>query len=184
MSKILDMWYEDRFKSVSNNCYNHLMLDDYLLIGCGSYRKNKMRDVSNVQGRKRAVDHYATEFSKKFRVSKKKLCMYFNDEVGTSKNYELSHGHNHIAISRYHCDKVDPVEAVKFSDRFWRDNYGICTFERFDNRRKRCGISYLSKHKQNGLLVMNNVEVTKAMYNHLDYLFKNKSKNVLPPHSY
>ena len=170
------MSYESKFKAWSRNNYEDLMLDDYSLIGCGSYRKKKLRDVSNAQGREMAIDHYATDFSKEFRLSKKKLCMFFNDEVGTSKNYELSHGHNHILISNYQHKSIDPDDAVKFSDKWWRDHYGICTFEKFDPRRKRNGVSYVSKYKQKGILVMNNAKVTKAMERHLNYLRKQKNK--------
>jgi hypothetical protein len=187
------MSYIDKFKAISDIYYEDLMLDDYSLIGCGSYRRQSLRDASNVLGREKAVDHYITAFSRKFNLSKKKVCIYFNDEVGTSKrceglwagsgttkNYELDHGHNHILVSKYQHKEVDPDDAVKFSDYWWRNHYGICTFEKFDPERKRNGVSYVSKHSQNGLLVLNNAKLTKAMERHLDYLKKQKN-NIKTP---
>ena len=148
--------------------YNDLILDEYLLFGTGSYRnRSDYREATKTDNRIRAVEHYALKFSKRFKVSRKKLCMVYNDEIGGSK------GHSHIAVSNYLPKSIDPIEAAHWSNRFWDKNYGICRFEPFDPKKKLRAIGYLTKVYKGNELVFNDFRTTKAMKKHLEYLKNN-----------
>lgn len=154
--------------------YNDLILDDYLLFGTGSYRnRSDYREATKTDNRIRAVEHYSLELCKRFKVSRKKLCMAYNDEIGCSKVRELAAGHSHIAVSNYLPKSIDPKEAAHWSNEFWRENYGISRFEPFDPKKKLRAISYLTKVYQGNELVLNDFRTTKAMKKHLEYLKNN-----------
>ena len=167
------MFYEERFREWSKINYNDLILDDYILFGHGSYRSKRFRDSECIDKRIDAVEHYAVKFCKHFKIRREKFAFAYNDEIGSSKVRELAAGHNHLVISAYQPVELNAQEAAQWSNKFWKDNYGICQFEPFNKHKKKNAIGYLCKATQNNLLVMNDIRTSKAMKRRINYLKNN-----------